>query len=76
MVAKKTLKLSEQAIGSVMVALTNALILVQMEDAEPESMDVSKMLANYNLVINEDGDLDVLNPVIPFSIETPEKVDE
>jgi hypothetical protein len=80
MVVKKTLKLSEQAIGSVMVALTNALIQVQMdevndENVDPDSMDVTKILGNYELVLNESGTLDVLNPVIPFSIETPEKID-
>jgi len=76
---RNTLKLSDQAVGSVMVAFTNALIQVQIEDTgdeiDEESIDVSKVLAKYELVVNEEGTLDVLNPVIPFSIETPEKID-
>jgi len=81
MPAQNTLKLSEQGQGAVMVALTNALIQVALSDEHPEqvdeeAMDVSKVLSNYQFVLNEEGELIVLNPVIPFSISEPETINE
>lgn len=80
MLEKNTLKLSEQALGSVMVAFTNALIQVALEDAgettDQSQMDVSKVLAGYQFVLNENGDLDVQNPVIAFSMSENEETHE
>ncbi len=76
MLEKNILKLSEQALGSVMVAFTNALIQVALEDqgkeSDPTQMDVSKVLAGYQFVLSEDGTLDVQNPVVAFSLVEPE----
>jgi hypothetical protein len=70
MLNENTLKLSEQGVGAIMVAMTNALIKATFADEdEIDGIDVSKVLAGYRFSINEDGNLEVLNPVLNFSVE-------
>ena len=55
------LKLSNQAMGSVMMALQRSLM---------EQSDVTEALRSFDLVINEDDELVVTNPpVIQFDNE-------
>lgn len=65
--AKKMLKLSEQAVGSVMVAMSNSLIGVA--NGVDENIDISKVLTGYQFYVDDNGTLSVKNPVVPFDIE-------
>jgi hypothetical protein len=71
MLEKNTLKLSEQGIGSIMIAMTNSLLKVTFSEGseDEEGVDVSKVLKEYKFVLNDNGELEVLNPVLNFSVQ-------
>ena len=60
---QNTLKLSNEALGSVMMALQKSLM---------EQTDIVPLLKNFNFKVGNDGELYVMNPPV-FKVEDSEE---
>ena len=62
------LKLSDEALGAVMMALQRSLL---------EQSDIIPVLKGFNFKINEEGELYVMNPpIVKFGLEEVEAQEE
>jgi len=62
------LKLSDEALGSVMMALQKSLL---------EQSDIVPMLKGFDFKVNEEGELYVMNPpIVKFGLEEVEEEEE
>lgn len=71
--AENFLKLSDQAVAAIMVALQKALLTVatmkEEDNVDESDIDVSLMFKEYKFFVDDHGELRVENPVVLVEVK-------